>query len=539
MKHTIRCVEVGARPAISEIELDDQEGLAVWMLDDAIDAATTLRASVLRERGVLPPQNAVLAFELDLRPRPGGGLGLRIASIGPDVEIEQLRPGGRSRIVHAVAIGIEGRFEVALPDQRRIVLALELVAGSSGDARAAVAGAGARKALRVAAEAGALWIVPTAWTLFTEWADELWEELGQNLRKVGITPKMFTTISAWVVLGGMAGFAWYQQYKDKRAAQEALDGATAQLDAQKAAVGAALQGEASCLAERQALVDRLGDVAAARQLQADKALNFTASAGIALELGGARMSGRELSLHDDPARERLRKRLWKLISEPGEAPAEAARCLSFDNLLGSEVPRYALAFHPTTDGACEANWTAELDGRRVAGRFGLSDRVAREFGAAAQKDLAADPSTPDVRWDDRWSATVLTNAVRTIEKTTLAHPAGGHPVMVPSQAQLWSLALFAAYNTLPSPSDGALDVPAETCVKQLLDQWTQLAPPGGPSQPILPDLLDIADGDVQLAAPATIGCPWPPDAIATGARLAIDATLRLARADAVAPKEDE
>lgn len=539
MKHTVRCVEVGARPAIAEIEVDDQDTFNLWMLDDVIDAASSLRASVLRRRGVLPPQGAVLALELDLRPRPGGGMGLRIAGIGPDLEIEQVRPGGRSRIVHAVAVGLEGRFEIALQDQRRIVVALELVAGSSGDARAAVAGAGARKALRVAAEAGALWLVPTAWTLFNEWADELWEELGQSLRKFGLTPKMFTTISAWVVLGAMAGFAWYQQYRDKRVAEEALDGATQELARSKAGVTAALQGEAACLIERQGLVDRLGDVAAGRQLQADKALNFTAAAGIALELGGTRMAGRELSLHDEPARERLRKRLWKMLSEPGEAPAEVARCLSFDNLLGAEVPRYALTWHPVADSACAPSYAGDVDGRRIAGRWGLSNRAAREFGAASESELSGDAGASDPRWDDRWSATVLTHGVRAVEKALLSHPAGGHPAMVPSQSQLWSMALFAAYNTLPSPADGALDVPAETCVRQLLDQWTLTAPPGGPGQPILPDLLDVADGEITLSAPATIGCPWPPDAVAAGARLALDAALRLARADAALAKEPE
>ena len=103
--------------------------------------------------------------------------------------------------------------------------------------------------------------------------------------------------------------------------------------------------------------------------------------------------------------------------------------------------------------------------------------------------------------------------------------------MLPGQAQAWSLALYAALNRLPSPADGVLNETAAFCVNQLLTEYAATSPAGQKGEPLLPDLVDVATGEVEMPVRPSPSCPWATDAMERGAKGTFFSAARLALID--------
>ena len=81
---------------------------------------------------------------------------------------------------------------------------------------------------------------------------------------------------------------------------------------------------------------------------------------------------------------------------------------------------------------------------------------------------------------------------------------------------------------MPSTPDGALDASLDTCLDRLLTHRVETAPPAAPGDPVLPDIVSVATGDVSMPAPPTPGCPWPQGVIRRSAGAALATVGHLA-----------
>ena len=170
-----------------------------------------------------------------------------------------------------------------------------------------------------------------------------------------------------------------------------------------------------------------------------------------------------------PFDEQYRKNTLKAVTFAIETVQASATdmdfCLEQNPLLGADLPRYVLTWHPNRDLVCPLEYSEIDQGINRMGPWGLSTRVAKEFGAqnlsaggeAGSQQLAE--QLGDVRMAVHWSATTLTMGLREVQFTMLTSDTGTRPVVAPSQMHLWSLTLWDAYNRLPSPASGVLDKP--------------------------------------------------------------------------------
>ena len=528
MEWTIECIESPARPAVASLTLKQGESARIFALADALEVDTGLRATVLRKEGQDPPASAelILAFEML---ESGGQTTMRVLGNGGEATVDWLRSNARTRVGSGTLLRSGSRLEATIRRQRRVQFTLIATGDAATTSRTVVAGSGTRKSQALAAANGATWLAPTAWKLATDMTGVIIDNATAFGNKLGLSREMvaWSTI-AWFAFAGMA-VAFYGQSQATEAAEDDVASAQEDLDLSEAARAIALEAEQACLTERTALADRLGDVGASMALQADRAIAASGSQGVAIELGGARMGTDEVAAFDAVALADLSPEVARRMG--ALPPADVSACLSQRLVLGSDLPTYLLVWHPDANLACPIAYGAVVDGTSLAGRWGLSERVAREFGApdaALEAALRDDPNGADARSNDRWSALTLAAGARAVLTTVLQHDSSGRVPVAPGQAQVWALTLFGAYNSMPTQADGVLDWKAAACVDQLLDDLAATAPPAAPGAPLLPEITLVASGEVPVVARPTPGCPWPSDAIAQGSDSALRAIARLA-----------
>ena len=111
----------------------------------------------------------------------------------------------------------------------------------------------------------------------------------------------------------------------------------------------------------------------------------------------------------------------------------------------------------------------------------------------------ADETQPaSLRMYPRWSASTLAIGLREVQFALLTSDTGPRPPTVPSQAHLWTLALWDAYNRLPSPASGVMDKPVGYCIDVMItklmdDDSTSILVLG------LPDIVSVAEGEKILS----------------------------------------
>lgn len=524
----IQCHEPQGRPSEMTLRVEAGESFCVYVLADAIDGESELRATVLRRADALPPAGALLLLELSTTV---GASGLRVARAGTEATVDLLRTDLRSRLGVGMSVRAGSRLEAVLPNQRRISFLIQTDSGAVAETSATVGAGGTRSSAALAASRGAMWLLPTAWALLTDMSDVIIRSVVNFGRRLGISTRtMVYATTLWFFTIG-AAVAFYTQSQAMDAAVADVASGQEALARESSARELALSGEMSCLAERGVMAAALADVAASLAVRADAALGLTAARGVAVTIGGTRMAADDLRPFDDLQAKSLTDEVARLSLQLDPVGGRAEGCLAHSPVLGTDLPRYALLWHPSEDLVCPADYRAVQDGATLAGRWGISDRVAATHGAAdAPLEGALDDTLgerADLRVNDRWSAAALASALRTIQDSLLRYDGGGRPPVAPSESQVWALAFFAAYNSMPAQADGTLDVWTGVCVSQVLDDALANSPPASPGEPILPDLVRVANQELVVAARPTPGCPWQADALARGAQSALRAAARL------------
>ncbi len=535
MAHTVQCIEPDNLPIQISLELADGEMFCVYLLSDASTAPGGLRSTILAPADTDPPPEAALIFEVSIYdPGTGDPVTMRVRRLGSSLNTDWVRPHMRSRVTPGMEIRSGSRLEVVLPDLRRVSFTLQLEAEIHQATSSAIGGGGVRHKQPVAGGDTAYFLYNTVRSVLTINIQYLIARATAALTKLGIPPWIIPlAITAVVVVGGLAYFS-YTQYQAAEAAEEQAAAAQEDLADAEAQQSAALAAQMDCLAQRQALAQRLNDIKEEMKAQVSLALQSGFTVSVAIGEGGARMNEDAVVEYDDQLTGSVINRIVTLMQEMSGVPSEASVCLSHDNVLVPDLPRYVLLWHPDPDLVCPIEYAAVDNGIDRAGRFGLSERVKRQYrGEEFEEDLvtalgSADPSQADARMADLWSATNHANGLRDVQTALLLSDAGNRVPVAPSQAHLWTLALWDAYNRMPSPADGVLDNPVGICITELMDRVLQSAPPAEPGAPLLPNIVDVASGDKKILVTPTPGCPWPDDAIQLGANEALRAVAQMA-----------
>ena len=538
MALTIVSTEQDARPGTVSLSVEDGSGFSVYAVPDDLDGAGDLRSTILRPLGAFPPTGANLVLRVNILPaRPGALPNFQVVGVGRFVDLHWLRPDVRSKVTPNSELRSGARLEVQLPNHRRIIFTLEIESSAVAEGRR-LAGGGTRKSRVLPQSKGALWLVPTAWSVFTDQQQWVMQQLRAIARRLGLGPRAIQILTIVLLFIVAAGVAYYMQW---RATKNAEDEAKEAVDAQQlaeAAREASLMAEMNCLAERGQLVEQLGNVEEKRKLMAEQSLLVSNARGVALESGGTRMGTDEVLAFDNDGLDALHDQVVYTMAALDGVPSEAGNCLNQEQVLGTDLAPYVLLWHSNPEIVCPVEYASVAGGVTLLGRWGLSSRVAKEFGAADPalgeaseaaeiQDLNADP-----RMNDRWSAYTLASGVRSIQSAILGAKTAGRPPVAPSQSQLWLLALWHAYNSMPSTAGGTLDSTAVECVEGLIDDLVAQTESAQPGEPIIPDMVQVILEEVEWVPRPTPGCPWPSDSIFLGAEASIRAASHLANVNA-------
>jgi hypothetical protein len=519
MSLTIHCYEPQSTPRQTSLVLTEPRPFAIYALQDTLsEDARELRSTILRRIEENPPANATLLFELEVRAsRPGELPTLRVIKVGGRAMIELIRPESRGRVTKGTDLKSGLRFEATLRDLRTISFSLEIE--SEAVAKAGMGSSRPSGSKAVESLGSLLWIVPNIVEVITAPTGKIIAWLANRARKMGFSPGM---VSPLILMSGFmlgAGYVAYDQYKTGMDAQERLAALQIDYDNSLLARDAAVTAEQTCREQRVDLTHMLNDIEETRRLQAEIALAKPLSHAVAIEAGGPRMAAEAAMEFDKPAWDSLHKLVVSEMTGQKEPKSLAPICLAQEEKLGQDLPRFMLVWHPSADFTCPEGFGAVIDAVDMAGPWGLSTRVAKEFGSLA--DSAGDP-----RSNERWAAATYTTGLRTVMETLLQADTDDRPPVAPGQVHVWTLALFDAYNRMPSPAGGAMDRPMESCLTDLIAEVAQRYQPAEPGQPVMPPIAAIAGGE-ELRITPTSGCPWPAGVLNQGAAAAVRAVTQM------------
>ena len=538
MSLTIISTEQDARPGTVSLTIDDGSGFSVYAVPDDLDSAQDLRTTILRPLGAFPPHGANLILRVKIQPgRPGSLPVFQVIGVGRYVDLHWLRPDVRSKVTANSEVRSGARLEVTLANHRRIIFTLEIDSDTVVDSRR-LAGGGTRKSRVLPQSKGALWLVPTAWSVFTDQQQWVMQQLRAVAKRLGLGPRAIQVLTIVLLFIVAAGIAYYLQWKATKDAEEQAVAAVDARELAEAARKASLMAEMNCLSQRGELVAQLGDIDEKRKLMAEQALLISHARGVALEAGGTRMGTQEVLAFDNDGIDSLHDQVVYTMAGFQGVPSEAHHCLAQEEVLGVDLPPYVLLWHSNPEIVCPIEYASVAGGVTLLGRWGLSSRAAQEFGTldpalgtpaeeGAVSDLMLDP-----RMNDRWSAYTVAAGVRAIQSALLGAQTGSRPPVAPSQSQLWSLGLWHAYNTMPSTAGGTLDKPATECVTDLVYDLVAATESAQPGEPILPDIVAISLEEQTWVPRPTPGCPWPSDSLLEGANAAVRAAAHLANVHA-------
>ncbi len=531
MAHIVQCIEPDSLPIQIQLELQDGELFSVFLLSDASTSPGGLRSTILCKADVDPPPEAAMIFEVAIYdPGTGDPVTMRVRRLGSSLNTDLVRPHVRSRVTPGTEVRSGSRLEVVLPDLRRVSFTLQLEAEIHQGASSSIGGGAVRHQQAVAGGDTAYYLYNTVRSVLTINIQYIIARATAFFTKLGIPPWIIPlAITGLLVVGGLAYFA-YSRHKAAEAAGEETALVQDELAESQAALLAAAENEAACLAQRQALAMRLNDIKEMMKAEVEVALATSFTYGIALGEGGARMGEDDVVAYDKQLQESVVNRVVDMMGELSGVPSEAENCLSHESVLVPDLPHYILLWHPNPELVCPLEYAAVDNGIDRAGRWGLSLRVKRQLGASSEATPSdpTDPTLADPRMADRWSARTHAVGMRDIQEALLTSDAGNRVPVAPSQAHLWTLALWDAYNRMPSPADGVLDSPVNVCITELMDQVLRSAPPAEPGSPLLPNIVNVASGEDKILLSPTPGCPWPDGAIQKGATSALRAVAHTA-----------
>jgi hypothetical protein len=521
MPLTIHCYEPQSLPRQASLVLETAQPFAVYALQDTLaEDARELRTTVLRRASEHPPPQSVLLFEVEVKAGRAGELPiLRVLKVGGRAMIEVLRLESRGRVVKGNEFKSGARFEATLLDLRTVTFSIEiqsdLVGGRAGIGSSRPPGSKALESF-----GSLVWIVPTVAETLAEPTGKIIAFIALRLKKLGFTPAMLSPML--LMSGFMLGAVWfaYDQYKGVLSAEERLKALEEAIANAQIARDEAIHAETECREQRKDLAQKLDDIEESRKLQAEIALSKPLAHAVAIEGGGSRMAAEDVLKFDDPAWKNMHKLVVSQMASVKEARNLAPVCLAQEERLGQDLPKFVLTWHPSKDLLCPEDFGGVIDGVDVAGPWGLSSRVAREFGSVAEGE-------GDPRKNERWAAAAMTTGLRAVMGTLLSADTGDRPPVPPGELHVWTLALFDAYNRMPSPAGGSMDRRVEECVADMVVEVARRYQPAEPGQSVLPPIDGVAGGE-ELKITPTSGCPWSPTAINQGAAAALRAVTDMA-----------
>ncbi len=535
MSLSILCTEPGGRPLVASVELESGENFSIYVIEDADPSDSILRATILRKGTNTPPPGSLLLFEATLVGTREGSA-IRTVQVNSQVIVEMVQPDARSRLTSNIELPSPTRFEVNFGDLRSISFTLEAptTAGGKG-AKSMVGGGGTRRSSALGVGGSSSYMIPSIVATLRVPQMAVLKWLTAKAQKLGLSPWMIgSMVTMAFTIGSSIALAGWSYIQSKDAQEETAD-AIADMESASAARDAALQAEAQCLVERRGLVEALGDVQKERELLAEATLALTATRIVTSEKGGGRYSSDE-AIGFDGSDDMKEKVVAVMSSLRGEAKT-AAFCLQQEEQLGNDLPRYVLLWHPDLKLVCPTDYATVENGIAAMGRWAVSDRVAREFGV--QEEATSSTDSPgdgianllsDPRMRDRWSANAFTQGLRSIQEGILTAPTGDRPAVAPGQAHLWMLTVWDQYNKMSSPVGGVMNTSGEQCAQHLVMEQLSFSGPAAPGQPILPDIVKVANGEIKLDPTPTAGCPWPSEhSMEESAQSALRAVAHMAK----------
>ena len=222
MSLTIISTEQDARPGTVSLTIDDGSGFSVYAVPDDLDSAQDLRTTILRPLGAFPPHGANLILRVKIQPgRPGSLPVFQVIGVGRYVDLHWLRPDVRSKVTANSEVRSGARLEVTLANHRRIIFTLEIDSDTVVDSRR-LAGGGTRKSRVLPQSKGALWLVPTAWSVFTDQQQWVMQQLRAVAKRLGLGPRAIQVLTIVLLFIVAAGIAYYLQWKATKDAESGL-----------------------------------------------------------------------------------------------------------------------------------------------------------------------------------------------------------------------------------------------------------------------------------------------------------------------------
>ena len=521
----LAAIESHARPRQQTLALQESEETVLWALPLNTDSSKGLRRTVFRPPDRSPPQGATRILRLRADEH-----GLIVVSTNPRVQIELQRIDHRSRLVSGMRLPVHASLELSLADSSRIDVTLSIQRSARAGGEITVGGGGSRKSRVVYSADNIWWIITDSKGLIVTFGINLWDKARDRLMALGIDSRVLSFMSGIILSAGAGIYLSATQYQRAESEAERAQTAETALNRANAAQEASLATEMACLEQRKTLVEELGKQDAQHRLAAEMALGFALANKAAVEIGGGKMGEPRLLEADQLLNASV---IDAVVNAMQDSPGEPEACQAQHAALSNDLPPYLLLYHPDPELVCPLDYAVVDGGVDRRGRFGLSDRVAREFGHAGNTNTGTTTETldellGDPRMEDRWSAFTTATAYRSTLSILLKGARTDRPPALPSQAHLWALALFDAYNHMPSTPQGALDSELSVCLTRLLNQRVEHAGPAAPGDPVLPDIIGVARGDIEFPAIPTPGCPWPSDSVTTGAQNALRTAGRLA-----------
>ena len=515
MSITVHCYEPQATPRAISITFESPEPFAVYALQDNLsEEARDMRTTIVRRLTDNPPPNSTLLMELEIRKnRPGELPTISATRVGARVIIELIRVDSRGRVAKGTELKSGCRLEATMRDLRTYIFSLEIE--SELVAKKAIASTRPTGSQAIAGVGSLLWIVPNIMETIAEPKAKIVAWLAKKAKRMGLSAAL---ISPMILMSAvmMAGLAvGYKKYSEADAAREEMLRIEEEMLFLSGGQAAALAAEAECRTQRKVLARALDQVEESRMLQAEIAMSIPLSRSVAIERGGSKYGEDDVMAFDKKAIKAVHGFVVGGMATQKETDNFAFICMSQEPILGQDLPKYVLVYHPMEDDYCPGEFAAVVGGVDMAGPFGLSSRIAKFHGAAYDGE-------DDPRMNERWAANTLADTMRTIQEAILTAEVGERPSVAPGQLHQWTLAFLDAYNRLPSPANGAMDRATDQCVQSALLEVSKKYGTAEPGQPVLPDISLVAGGEPLQVTP-TAGCPWPSDAINLGASSAMRA----------------
>jgi hypothetical protein len=527
----LRLIEPEVQPARVEVAVGIGEPVRVYALAPTL-SWVGLRSTVVRTGIDQPPPESIFVGTVVLREDFNGQLRVYLDSVGAMVELEHELEHGRTGARPPEVLSPDGWISLSLPDLRRVRLAVRLVLETVQGADATVGGSGTRRSKVVRGSSGIAWLVPTIWTIFTDQQQFIMGNIRALGKRLGLGPQSIQGIFVFAGFAAAAGYGIWSQRSAREDAETAAQVAQADSERANDAMQAALQAEQSCLTERRHIATKLGMESEARKILADLAIGGASAEAIARDLGGPRYSAPQMVDRSGPIAANLRDAVALRMAGMELKSDQLAACLAESQKWTEDIPRYAIVWHPDPEQVCPAAYVGFENNLTLIGRWGLSTRVAEQYGSdlltgallqTSAVDLANDP-----RHNDRWSAATLGEAFRETQTTLMTSGDARRATVWPQESQLWALAMFDATNRLARVAEGRLDEKHRVCLDSAVRAITEQRGVLVPGEPTLPSIVDVADGVMTFTLKATPGCPWPEGVLQRSAESALRAVARYA-----------